>query len=60
MSKFDIGDKVVVVENVHGHKFHIGEEVFISKLTNEDYECTNEFGDHWHLTKDEIKLATVH
>lgn len=60
MKEFKEGDKVVVVDRIHGHRFDIGEVVKIDSVKPEDFLCINIFGDVWHLTEQEIKLVTTH
>lgn len=54
--RFREGQKVKVIAKRNGHKFEIGETVFITFYNPEDgdYECSN--GEYsWYLTYDELE-----
>lgn len=57
MSKFKVGDEVVVIDQKHGHNFDIGEVVKITEIdcdSRTPYRCDGK-NDYWFLNKCEIK-----
>lgn len=55
MSKFKVGDRVVVVANSNAHYFDIGEEVTINGYDEreDEYWCENDDRDAWWVKADE-------
>lgn len=51
-----VGDKVIVIENYHGHGFKIGEQVEILEFDERDggYQCSNG-EESWWLWRNEFK-----
>lgn len=59
MSKFEVGDRAIVIKNTSGHMFDIGLEVEIVHETGlhngeTEYECKH-WGKYWYLTDSELK-----
>lgn len=48
--KYQIGDKVEIIDNTSGHEFEIGEVVEIIEYSGPDYKAAN--GDEWWYIKD--------
>lgn len=57
--KFKEGDTVRIIDRLNYHHFNIGEEVTILNVNHddEDYEASNQQGDIWYLTEDEIEAV---
>ena len=54
--KFNIGDKVRVVECLYGHRFEIGEVVAIKSFFKGSYRCCNN-KECWSLSEDELEMV---
>ena len=54
---YKVGDKVRVIDRIHGHEFEIDEEVTIDQVYREDkdYRCSNSERDFWWLTEEEVE-----
>ena len=59
---YKVGDKVVVIDRRHGHRFNIGEIVEIREVIgnskNLHYCAENNEGEEWFLGKEEITAIT--
>lgn len=60
--KFEVGDIVRVVDNIHGHGFKIGKDVLIEAHRNdgvyEYYQASRIYGSEdewWHISDSEIE-----
>ena len=62
--KFKVGQRVRVINSLHGHKFEIGDVVLIQEITEEDdyslgdYDCVRADGMRWFLTEDEVETVS--
>lgn len=59
MLNYNIGDKVMITDNLHDHNFEIGEIVTITKLFPDDgephYRAETEDGYGWYITEEEFE-----
>ena len=61
MTKFKVGDKVVITGNSHVHGFNIGETVVVIEVdtTDSDYRCHGEgVHDIWYCAEGDIELVS--
>ena len=58
MTKFKVGDKVIVTGNTEGHDFDIGEIVTVVKAFGGYYYCSNDDCDRWYCAEGDIELVS--
>ena len=58
MSKFNVGDKVRIIKEIHGHCFRVGEVVEVEDLESDGSidHCRNNKGDSWAIASEEVEL----
>ena len=55
MKKFNVGDEVVIVRNVSGHDFHIGDIVCIERVYTNSYLAKRK-RDRWFVNEKDIEF----
>lgn len=56
--KYNVGDRVRVVDNLTNHKFKIGQEVTVIKLqpwNGRIFSCRGDDGESWAIMNEEVE-----